>query len=193
MGAGGFAGRAVGLLSHVGAGLHLGPRHSGSKTGERTGAANVRRGLAAPRSKPTPATVVPFLIVGRRKQRGRRLRRPQGWEELPKDGHDLQSNVHATTSERSESAKSAHRRAWPGDHILFRSLRSRCTAMLVGLRTLIQTGHRPEKSTGISIRVSPALDRSVQAFPISPSTCAVQASALISTISLILCLASNQN
>ncbi len=48
--------------------------------------------------------------------------------------------------------------------------KSRCTAMLVGLWTLIQTGHRPEKSTGISIRVSLALDRSAQAFSNFPKS-----------------------
>jgi hypothetical protein len=31
------------------------------------------------------------------------------------------------------------------DHLFHLSLRSRCTAMLAGLRTLIQTGHEPDR------------------------------------------------
>jgi hypothetical protein len=41
--------------------------------------------------------------------------------------------------------QSADYRATPGDHLFQFSLRSRCTAMLAGLRTFIQTGHGPDR------------------------------------------------
>jgi len=49
------------------------------------------------------------------------------------------------TSRTTTRSYVASRTAAPDDHLFQFSLRSRCTATLAGLRTLIQTGHGPDR------------------------------------------------